>query len=96
MLKGHKWEGSYKNLSASYLTGYKFGKELISKNLNDLIFDSGVYQPKKGGKVYAFIKGVKDSGVDIAVNESAFPSEDRIAGKHLAKSNDIEKIKGKL
>jgi len=36
----------------------------------------------KEGKLFACVKGMLDSGLNIPVNEEAFPKDDRIKGKH--------------
>ena len=44
----------------------------------------------KGSRIYAALKGVIDSGVNVPHTPDILPSEDRIRGKHI--SEDLEKI----
>ncbi|MFH1608132.1 MAG: 50S ribosomal protein L18 [archaeon] len=94
----HGWpkesSGSLKSITASYLTGYLMGKK-ISK-LEKPIVDFGMIQSLHKTKVFAFLKGLKDAGVEIECRTDAFPSEDRIKGEHLKNKVDVEKIKEKI
>jgi len=83
-LKKLGWDYSLKNLPAAYLTGLMFGKEALAKDQKEGVFDTGFKTPLHKGKVYAFLKGVVDSGFTIPHGEEdIFPSEERLSGKHL-------------
>ncbi len=88
---------SLKTLPACYLIGLLFGKKIGEK---DCILDIGIIRNIKKSRIYAFLKGLVDSGVKIRYNEKAeiFPSKDRITGKHLKEdfSEFFNKIKGKI
>ena len=60
--------------------------------------DIGLATPKKGSKVFASLKGMVDSGLDIPHNEKILPSEERIRGEHINDSikNQFESVKTKL
>jgi large subunit ribosomal protein L18 len=92
------WKGSLKNLPAAYLTGILMGKETLKKGINEVILDTGLLSPKSGGKVYAFLQGVVESGLTIPHNEKVFPTEERIKGQHIENfdTNQVEKIKEKI
>ncbi len=84
-------KGSLKSLSAAYLGGL-----LLSKKAEGLkgkvILDSGLIPSTKGSRVYAAVKGLSDSGIEINYDEKVMPSEERIEavlGKEV-----FEKIKG--
>ena len=78
------WKYSKSNTSAAYLIGFLAGKKLLEKGIKDAIFDIGLVTPKKGIKYYAVLKGTIDAGLNIPYgDESIFPSEDRIKGKHI-------------
>ena len=47
-------------------------------------------------KVYAFIKGIIDSGIKIRCKKEAFPEEERIKGEHLKNKVKFEEIKSKI
>lgn len=85
------------NISASYLTGFLAGKRLLKAGLNkDCIVDLGLQQSMYGNRLYAAIKGIVDSGVNLRVSDVVFPDETRIAGEHLSvkdASKIIEKTK---
>lgn len=82
-----------KNLTASYLMGYLTGKKVISKKLENPVLDIGMIQALHKNKVYAFIKGLIDAGIDLQCKEEAFPDEARIKGEHLKNKIDFDKIK---
>ena len=69
-------KGSLKSLSASYLVGLLIGKK--AKDVEKVILDSGLTPSTKGSRVYAVVKGVSDSGLEIAHSEEILPSNDRI------------------
>jgi len=88
----HGWpknkKGSLKSVPAAYLTGKLLGKQI--KDKGKVILDTGLQRNVAGSRIYAVLKGLIDTGVNIPHNEKAFPSEERIKGKHL--NEDIQKI----
>lgn len=99
-LLSHGWDekakGSLKSITASYLTGYFAGKKILKENLETPIVDLGMIRVLHKTKVFAFIKGLIDAGVEIATKEEAFPEEERISGEHLKNKVDVKKIKMNL
>lgn len=93
-----EFKGSLKSLTASYLTGLLIGKKIITKKLPTPIIDLGMLRVLHKSKIYAFIKGVIDSGVKLKCKEELFPEEDRIKGKHLKEdfSKHFNIIKSKI
>ncbi|GIU68426.1 MAG: hypothetical protein KatS3mg001_276 [Candidatus Pacearchaeota archaeon] len=93
-----EFSGSLKSIPASYLLGYLFGKKILKRDLEEPIIDIGMIRNVKKGRVFGFLKGIKDAGVDINCKEEFFPSEERIFGKHLKKdfSEIFKKIKSKI
>ncbi len=99
-------EGSLKSLPASYLTGFLFGKKILKKNLQkeskakkqDIVVDIGLARKIHKSRFFAFLKGLKDAGINIKCKEGFFPEENRIKGKHLKKdfSVNFEKIKSNI
>jgi len=80
------------NVSAAYLTGLLAGKKLLNtKFKGDCIVDLGLQSSLYGGRLYAAVKGIVDSGVNLRVSDVVFPTEDRINGKHLS-VKDADKI----
>ena len=89
-------QSSLKSISASYLTGYLTAKKIQKEKLDTPIVDLGmIFTPHKT-KVFAFIKGLIDAGLEIACKEEAFPEKERIAGSSLKNKVDVEKIKSEL
>ena len=76
-------EGSLKSIPAAYLSGFLFGKQIIKEKLKKPIIDFGMHRTIHKTKPYAFLKGLIDSGIEIACPEKAFPEEERIQGKRL-------------
>jgi len=79
---------SIKSIPASYLTGYLFGKKPI--------VDFGMTRVLHKTKVYAFIKGLIDSGIKIECEKENFPDESRIKGEHLKNKISFDEIKSKM
>lgn len=92
----HGWpesaKGSLKSISASYLTGYLMGKEIQSKKLETPIVDFGMIKTLHKTKVYAFLKGMIDSGIEISCDEKCFPEEGRINGEHMKNKVNVNEI----
>jgi len=92
-------EGSLKSVPASYLTGYLAGKKILEKSKDaSAILDLGLQRNITGSRIYSALKGVIDAGVKINCDKKVFPSEDRIAGKHLKENVQkvIESVKEKI
>ncbi|HDH91455.1 MAG TPA: 50S ribosomal protein L18 [Candidatus Aenigmarchaeota archaeon] len=98
------WKFACDNTPAAYLTGLLIGKRASEKGIEEAILDMGLYRSTKGSRIYAVVKGARDAGLNVPVDENIFPSEDRIKGLHIAnylkKFKDIpeefEKIKKKI
>jgi large subunit ribosomal protein L18 len=100
VLLKHGWpesaKGSLKSISASYLTGYFIGKEIEKKKLETPIIDLGMLRTLHKTKIYGFLKGMIDAGIEISCDESCFPEGERINGEHMKNKIDVEKIKGAI
>lgn len=85
--------GSLKSLAASYLAGLLLGKKAkeIQKDAS-VILDSGLIPNTQGSRVYAVVKGISDSGINIKYDEKVIPSDEMIKGKY----EFFEKIKGEI
>ena len=79
------WNYSCKNMPAAYLTGLLIGKGAMKKGVKECILDTGNVTPLHKSRLYAFLKGVIDAGLDIPHNDEKdiFPSDERISGKHI-------------
>jgi len=95
-LKKFGWLGGC-NLPAAYLTGLLAGYKILKKGINEAILDIGLQMSTKGNKIYAAVKGCKDAGLKIPIDENIIPPEERINGKsienyaRLLKENDLER-----
>lgn len=85
------------NLTAAYLTGLLAGKRAIKAGVKeDCIVDFGLQKSLVGTRLYAAVKGIKDSGLNVRVGDSVFPSEERLNGTHLSVKDAakvVEKVK---
>jgi len=92
------WIASTGNLPASYLVGYLTGLRAQKNNIQEAIFDLGIFYHRN--RVLAACKGVIDAGLQIPYREDFFPDglEERIKGNHIEtyakklKSEDPEKF----
>ncbi len=93
-----EFSGSLKSIPASYLTGYLIGKQIKKKGLETPIVDLGMARTIYKTKVYSFIKGLIDAGLEINCKEEAFPEENRVEGKSLKKdfSKTFNEVKTKI
>lgn len=91
------WTNSFKSIPACYLSGYLFGKTVLQKKLNkNVILDLGLQNAFKKGRLFACVKGIVDSGLDLPVSEESFPSDERINGKHNKKDQLFNKVKSAI
>jgi len=92
------WEksGNLKSIPACYLTGMLLGKKIKEKKENKAVLDIGLIRNVKKGRIYAVLKGLVDSGIEIKHKEGIFPDEKRIKGEHLKNKINFDEIKNKL
>lgn len=89
-LKGMGWQFSCDSIPAAYLTGLLVGKMAVENKITEAVLDFGLYRSTKGSRIYAVAKGARDAGLQVPMDESMAPSEDRLAGKHISA---LEKFK---
>jgi len=82
-LKKSGWKYNCGNVPSAYLTGLLLGKKTANKKIKTIILDAGMHKPTKGSRIYAVVKGVLDSGVNVLHSEEILPSQERISGKHI-------------
>lgn len=70
--------GKLKSLGAAYLVGLLMGKKVKDMVKGRVILDSGLIPNTKGSRVYAAVKGLADSGINIPFNEEVVPSKESI------------------
>jgi large subunit ribosomal protein L18 len=78
------WKAPRGNLPAAYLAGLLLGKKAKQKKITGCIADLGLYRSVKGSRLYAALKGVVDSGLNLNVAKEVLPGEKRINGGHIA------------
>ena len=83
-LKKMGWKYSCKNFPAAYLTGLLFAKKSKEAGIEEAILDTGLRTPQKKGRIYAFLKGVLDGGMQVPHGDAQiFPDEKMIKGEHI-------------
>ena len=95
-LKKLGWKNSFKNIQASYLTGFLIGTKAKKLNINEAILDIGINISTKGSRIYSVLKGALDAGLDMKYSEEIMPSEARIKGEHLKNKADIGEFVEKI
>ena len=85
------WIASTGNIPASYLTGYLAGLRAKNNNIQEAIFDLGIFYHRN--RVLAACKGMIDAELQIPYHEDFFPNslEERIKGIHI--ENYAKKLK---
>jgi large subunit ribosomal protein L18 len=76
-------ESSLSSTPASYLTGYLAGLRARSAGTKEAVLDVGIRHTSEGGRLLGALRGLLDAGIEIPHGEGAFPSADRLNGKHL-------------
>jgi large subunit ribosomal protein L18 len=77
------WKISTGNIAAAYLVGIMIAKKAKKAKIEEAVLDIGMQTSTLGSRIYAALKGAIDGGLDIPHSEDAFPSDDRIKGKHI-------------
>jgi large subunit ribosomal protein L18 len=92
------FKGSLKSITASYLTGYLISKKIQKQKLETPIVDFGMLRTLHKTKLFSYLKGLIDGGLDINCKEESFPEEERIEGKNLKEdfSKYFNEIKSKI
>ncbi len=83
-LRKFGWGGSARSTPACYLLGMLAGKKAQSKGVKEAVLYNGVVPFIKGSRIAAFVSGVVDSGVSMAVDKEVLPSQARLTGKTIA------------
>ena len=89
-------QASLKTIPASYLTGFLIGKKITKEKLKEPIVDFGMLRTIPKNKLFAFLKGLIDSGIKINCDKENFPSEERINGKDMKNKINFKEIKSKI
>ncbi|MCL4343983.1 MAG: 50S ribosomal protein L18 [Nitrososphaerota archaeon] len=78
------WQFSGKSYPAFYLVGILIGKRAVEKGVKEAILYSGLKAFRTNSKIMALVKGAVDGGLNVRVDESAFPSDELISGKSIS------------
>lgn len=84
-LEQYGWDQNTGNLPSAYLAGYLLG---MKTDEDKAILDLGLRESKKGGRIFAAVKGMNDAGLEVPVGEEAYPEESRISGEHIKEIRD--------
>lgn len=92
------FKGSLKSIPAAYLTGYLVAKKILEKKLETPIIDFGMQKTTHKTKIFGFLKGLIDGGIEISCPEEAFPEDERIQGAKMKEdfTKTFNLIKSKL
>jgi large subunit ribosomal protein L18 len=77
------WEHSCSSVPAAYLVGFLAGKRALKDGIEYAVLDIGMQAPKRGGVLFATVKGMADAGLEVPHSEEVLPTDDRIKGKHI-------------
>lgn len=77
------WSAGTGNLPAAYLTGLLAGKRAVAAGVANAILDIGLNVPAKGGRVFAALQGLLDSGLSVPHSPDVLPSKPRLRGEHI-------------
>lgn len=96
-LEKYGWKFSTGNVPSSYLTGLLAGIK-AKKKIREAILDLGLQTSTKGSRIYAALKGVVDSGINVPHSKEILPTENRIKGEHISKdvSTNFNEVKEKI
>ena len=87
-----EFAGSLKSISAAYLFGLLMSKKIKEGKLEKPIVDFGMIKMIHKTKTYAFLKGLKDNGLDINCEDKFCPDESRLKGEHMKNKIPFEEI----
>lgn len=87
MLLKYGWpeelHGSLKSLPAAYFLGLLIGKKIQEEGLKIPITDFGLYRALHKSRLYAFVKGLVDSGLKVKHRDKTFPEEKKLKGEKI-------------
>jgi large subunit ribosomal protein L18 len=97
-LKEHGWSVGTGNLPAAYLTGYLAGRRASAQGLKEAVLDIGGQRPSPGGRLFAALQGLLDSGVMVPHSPDVLPAKDRVRGAHIGAeiAQLVDNVKAKL
>jgi large subunit ribosomal protein L18 len=89
-LAKYGYTGPTGNTPAAYLTGLLFGYKAQKEDFDNAILDMGLQVSSKGCRVYAALKGIVDSGLEVPHDPEIFPEDSRINGEDIKEYTGID------
>ncbi len=86
------YNGSIKSTPSAYLTGLLIAKKAKEKSIKEAVPDIGFHSNTKGSIIFALIKGAKDGGLSVSIDDSILPSEQRLIGNHIVAFTKKQKL----
>src|SRR5437867_2082909 len=79
-------------------TGNLAGKRASAQGVREAILDLGLQRPSKGGRLFAALQGLRDSGVAVPHSPDVLPTKERVRGAHIGESipTQFDAVKTKL
>lgn len=92
------FKGSLKSIPATYLTGYLVAKKILKEKMETPIIDLGMQRTLYKTRIYGFLKGLIDGGIEVSCKQEAFPEDERISGASMKEdfTSTFEKIKSNI
>ncbi|MCK4937007.1 MAG: 50S ribosomal protein L18 [Methanosarcinales archaeon] len=82
-LGSYGYTGPTGNTPSAYLTGLLFGYKAQKAGCENAVLDMGLQVSSKGSRIYAALKGIVDSGLDVPHDPEIFPGEPKIRGEEI-------------
>lgn len=83
-LKKLGWRCHCGSIPAAYLTGHVLGHKAVKAGVASAVLDMGLQAATKGCVLYAVVKGARDAGLDVPVDDAVLPDAARMRGEHVA------------
>ena len=77
LTRDYNWQGHASNIPSAYLMGYLCARKALKGGIKGAILDMGIYEPTKGSRIFAGLKGAIDAGLTVPHSDSILPEEDR-------------------
>lgn len=92
------WKHSCKSIPASYLSGLLLGSKAKKAKIGEAVLDIGFHASIPGSRIYAFLKGCSDAGINVPHSEDILPADERISGAHIGEdvAKEMEAVKSSM
>ncbi len=78
------YQGNRKNTPAGYLVGLIIAKKAQKAGITEVVPDIGFHAPSKGATIFSVLKGTKDGGLKMNLDEKILPTQERLYGEHIS------------